>query len=298
MATQTTGRLLGAPARTRPFVKWAGGKSQLLAHLDSFFPPPSAYRRYIEPFLGGGAVYFHLAPERALLTDLNADLLEVWRVVRDDVDGLIAALAAHYWDETYYYQLRAQDPATLMPAQRAARFIYLNKNCYNGLYRVNRRGQFNVPFGRYAKAPMIYDDETLRADAALLQTASLRVADFGATLAEASAGDFVYLDPPYDPVSATANFTHYTDLRFSRAEQERLASAAAAATERGALVLLNNSDTDFIRSLYLPATGRHPRGLLPPGAYRVATVETNRAINSDATKRKGAWELVVTNYVP
>jgi len=297
VATQTTGRLVAAPARARPFVKWAGGKSQLLAHLNSFFPPPSTYRRYIEPFLGGGAVYFHLAPERAVLTDLNADLLEVWRVVRDDVDGLIAALAAHYWDETYYYQLRSQDPATLTPAQRAARFIYLNKTCYNGLYRVNRSGQFNVPFGRYTKAPMIFDEPTLRADSALLQSADMHVGDFATTLAEVGPGDFVYLDPPYDPVSATANFTHYTDLRFSRAEQERLAAAVAVATERGALVLLNNSDTDFIRSLYPPATGRHPRGLLPPGAYRVATVETNRAINSDATKRKGAWELVVTNYV-
>lgn len=317
----------GRWAGARPFVKWAGGKGQLLGPLEGFWPPGCQERRYIEPFLGGGAVYFHLAPAQALLGDANPDLLETWQVVRDQVEALIESLERHLWDETYYYQLRAVDPAGLTPVDRASRFIYLNKTCYNGLYRVNRRGQFNVPFGRYKTKPQIYDADNLRAASALLRSAELRLADFDATMAKAGAGDFVYLDPPYDPVSATANFTGYTvqplslqlplgataedgepagalgsvravgSARFGRAEQERLAAAVRAATGRGAYVLLNNSDTPFIRSLFPPTKRRMGQGLLPAGEYRVAAVETNRAINSDPSKRKGALELVVTNYL-
>jgi DNA adenine methylase len=283
--------------RARPCVKWAGGKSQLLAALEQHWPP-AGFDRYIEPFLGGGAVYFHLAPRRALLSDANAELIETWTVVRDQVEALIRDLERHPWDEAYYYELRSVDPRGLSSVERASRFIFLNKTCYNGLYRVNRSGQFNVPFGRYKKAPSIYDAENLRAASALLRFADLRVADFEATMADAGPGDFIYLDPPYDPVSATANFTHYTEGRFDAHEQRRLADAVAQATRQGAFVLLNNSDTEFIRSLFPAAGVASAPGLMAPGAYTVCSVETNRAINSDATKRKGAYELVVTNYRP
>lgn len=295
MVRAVTPRLAGTQ-RARPFVKWAGGKSQLLAALEHHWP--ATFGRYVEPFLGGGAVFFHLAPEEALLSDANAELIETWTVVRDQVDALIASLERHIWDESYFYELRAADATVLTPVERASRFIYLNKTCYNGLYRVNRSGQFNVPFGRYKKAPSIYDAENLCAASALLQSADLRVADFEVTMAEAGAGDFIYLDPPYDPVSATANFTHYTEGRFDAREQQRLARAVVTATERGAFVLLNNSDTEFIRSLFPGGLRVARHTLLPAGGYRVSSVETNRAINSDATKRKGAYELVVTNFQP
>jgi len=277
-------------------VKWAGGKSQLLAALEHHWP--RRFERYFEPFLGGGAVYFHLAPGHALLTDANTELIETWTVVRDQVEELIESLERHIWDEGYYYALRAADASALSPVDRASRFIYLNKTCYNGLYRVNRSGQFNVPFGRYKKAPSIYDAENLRAASVLLQAAELRVADFQATMAEAGPGDFIYLDPPYDPVSATANFTHYTEGRFDASEQRRLADAVTRATQQGAYVLLNNSDTEFIRSLFPEGDAARSADLLPSGVYVVSSVAANRAINSDATKRKGAYELVVTNYQP
>ena len=278
------------------FVNWPEGKGQLLPQLQPFFPKD--YRRYIEPFLGGGAVFFHFQPEQAILGDSNEELIEAFRVLRDHVEELMDDLDRHRRSlgvsleerKEYYYRLRAVDPATLTAVQRASRFICLNKTGYNGLYRVNRRGQFNVPFGKYKGAPKLYDPENLRNASLLLQRAELRRADFEETMAEAGPGDFIYLDPPYDPLSATANFTGYTAESFGRKEQERLAAAVRAADKRGALVLLNNSDTPFIRELY-------GRGSNPPlRPFHIKAVPALRAINSDPTKRKGAVELVITNY--
>ncbi len=272
--------------RASPFVKWAGGKSQLLAHLQPLFP--RKYRRFFEPFLGGGAVFFFLQPEQAagpegaVLGDANRDLVETYHVVRDRVEDLIADLQRHQWSKEYYYALRAVETETLSPVERASRFIFLNKTGYNGLYRVNRQGQFNVPFGRYKQAPRVCDPEILRNDSLLLQRAEVRCQDFEAAMAEAGRGDFVYLDPPYDPLSATANFTGYTAESFGRSEQERLADAVRGADGRGCLILLNNSDTPFTRELYQE--------------FHVKAVPATRAINSDPTKRKGAVELIVTNY--
>ncbi|MSQ27910.1 MAG: DNA adenine methylase [Dehalococcoidia bacterium] len=272
--------------RARPFLKWAGGKAQLLAHLQPFFP--TTYRRYIEPFLGGGAVFFHLQPAEALLSDSNESLVEVFRVVQRQVSHLIEALDRHQphaADRAYYYELRAADPSDMSEVERAARFIFLNKTCYNGLYRVNRKGRFNVPFGRYKYPPLVYNLENLRATAAVVAGATLLVADFAETMDQARKGDLIYLDPPYDPLSPTANFTGYTATSFGRGEQERLMQAFKAATERGALVILNNSDTEFIRSLY-----RDFAMVLAPVAG------LRRAINSNPAKRNGVTELVITNF--
>lgn len=285
-----------ARLKAAPFVKWAGGKGQLLSQLQPLLPKD--YQRYIEPFLGGGAVFFHLQPPSALLGDSNEELLQAFEVVRDQAEELMADLDAHQRGlgvsleerKEYYYRLRAVDPDTLTAVQRASRFICLNKTGYNGLYRVNRRGQFNVPFGRYKRAPRLYDPENLRNASLLLRRADLRCADFEATMAEAGPGDFIYLDPPYDPLSATANFTGYTAASFGRTEQERLAACMRQADQRGALVLLNNSDTPFIRELY------EGLSIKAVPSFRIARVTALRAINSDPTKRKGAVELVITNY--
>ena len=279
-------------AKARPFLKWAGGKGQLLAHLQPFFP--ASYRRYIEPFLGGGAVFFHLQPREALLGDRNELLIEVFQVVQRQLDELVAALDRHQphaADGAYYYRLRAADPGLMSPVERAARFIFLNKTCYNGLYRVNRQGRFNVPFGRYKTPPQVYNAGNLRAAASHLAGATLRVADFAETMADAGQGDLVYLDPPYDPLSATANFTGYTANSFGQGEQERLMEAFRAASGRGAKVILNNSDTEFVRSLY-----RDVAITVAPVITVTPVAGLRRAINSNPAKRGGATELVITNF--
>ena len=175
--------------KASPFVKWAGGKGQLLVQLQPYFP--DTFQRYIEPFLGGGALFFHLQPKRAVLGDSNPELMEAYQVVRDQVEELMADLHRHAsrtLDKEYYYQLRAVDPARLDPVARTARFIYLNKTCYNGLYRVNRRGRFNVPFGSYKRAPALYDAETLRNASLLLQGTDLRHTDFQEVMAAGRPG--------------------------------------------------------------------------------------------------------------
>jgi DNA adenine methylase len=274
-----------APAITRaagPIVKWVGGKSKLLPELARRMP--TSFRRYHEPFLGGGALYFHVAPRAALLADGNAELIGCYQAVREDVDGVVAALAAHRAEhsESYYYAVRDgwNRAARATPAQRAADFIYLNKTCYNGLWRVNSRGGFNVPAGRYVN-PGILDAERLRAASALLAGAQLRAGPFEAVVEDAWRGDFVYFDPPYHPLSATADFTSYTAGGFDAGDQERLASVFARLDERGCAVMLSNSDTPFTRRLY--------------ARWRVERVLCARAVNSRADRRGAVAEILVTN---
>ena len=272
--------LIDLPARTTPFVKWAGGKGQLLTQLSPFFP--ERFGKYVEPFVGGGAVYFHLQPKRAVLGDSNEELINCYRVIRHSVEDLIASLEQHVYDSAYFYDLRARDPAELSDVDRASRFVYLNKTCYNGLYRVNRKGHFSVPFGRYSTPPRIYDADNLRAISRLLQDCELICASYEKTIERAERGDFVYLDPPYHPLSATANFTRYTQLAFSDFDQCWLAQAFRTLSERGCYVMLNNSDTPLVRWLYQP--------------HRIVEARANRAINSDPTKRNSVTELIITNY--
>ena len=268
-----------------PFLKWVGGKGGLLGQLAPHLAPLVAPGRdYHEPFLGGGAVFFELSPlveargGRAFLGDTNADLVNVWQTVQREVDTLVQALRSPVlrYEERAYYAIREAVPSGAV--ERAARFVYLNKCGYNGLYRVNSKGGFNVPFGRYVK-PNICDQETLRAASAALQRATLSVEGFEAS-ARARPGDLVYFDPPYDPLTATANFTSYTKKGFTQADQRRLCEHAASLRDRGVNVALSNSRTSFIEELYAGA------------GFELVTVRARRAINSRAAARGAIDELL------
>lgn len=266
-----------------PFVKWAGGKSRLLPTFDQYFPDSlsGTAGRYFEPFVGGGAVFFHLLPANAVLSDLNPELINCYQVIRDDLESLIALLARHVNDKAHFYKVRAQDTRELSPAERAARLIFLNKTCFNGLYRVNSRGQFNVPFGRYLN-PRICDADNLHAVSTTLQGVELILSPFEKVLKRARKGDFVYLDPPYQPVSATANFTGYTAGAFGLDDQEKLAGVFRELSRRGCLVMLSNSESPSIRQLY--------------AGFRIEQVHASRAINCRADRRGRVTELLVLNY--
>jgi DNA adenine methylase len=273
------------------FVKWAGGKGRLLAQFEPYFPV--SFGRYLEPFVGGGAVFFHLhgqgwlAGKEIVLIDHLEELINCYRVIQTEVDDLISALQRHEpqkLDSTYFYRVRAWDRrpgyARRSAVERAARFIFLNRTCYNGLYRVNRRGQFNVPFGRY-RNPTIYDADKLRAIGQALQGVTLAVGDFSRCLEWAGPGDFVYLDPPYYPLSDTANFTSYTRADFGAEDQRRLADLFRELDRRGCQVMLSNSYSEFIRELY--------------GGYEQIKVRATRVISSKVDERGPIPELLVTN---
>jgi DNA adenine methylase len=284
--------------RVSPIVKWAGGKTQLLAQYEPYFP--TTFGRYIEPFVGGGAVFFHLynngrleskpglpQPGRVALADRLEELVNAYQVIQRQVKDLIAALQAHEphkSDGDYYYQVRGWDRrpdfCQRSPVERAARFIFLNRVCYNGLYRVNSKGQFNVPFGRHDN-PTVCDAPNLRAVHQALQGVDLQVGDFDQCLEIAAPGDFVYLDPPYHPLSETANFTSYTSHAFGLEEQERLAHVFQELDRRGCRVMLSNSDTSLIRELYRD--------------YELVRVRAIRAISSNALGRGSVPELLVLN---
>lgn len=273
-----------APTPVKPFIKWAGGKRNLLAQYRPYLPARARIRRYFEPFLGGGAVFFSLQIQPAFLFDTNSWLIETYQVVRDQVEDLIVTLQQHQSDKAYYYHIRAQDPKELTRIERAARFIYLNRTCYNGLYRVNSRGQFNVPFGRY-KNPIICDTRNLRAASRALQGTKLEVADFEHVANLAEPGDLVYFDPPYAPLSTTANFTGYTKDGFSQKDQERLAALFHRLHEQGCFVMLSNSSAPVIYDLYQGS------------GYNVIEIKARRAINSVPGKRGRVRELLITNVV-
>lgn len=290
----------------RPVVKWPGGKGQLLDRLQPLFPP--RFNRYIEPFAGAGAVFYRLhnlgligANGRmrvmpAILNDLNAELMNVYQVVRDHVDDLIECLGqhqTHIGDETYYYYIRNLDRepdfTQASPVLRAGRTIFLNKTGYNGLYRVNSKGLFNVPFGDHKK-PRVLDQGLLRAVNRALQRADLMCCDFAQPMRLARKGDFVYIDPPYQPLSRTANFVAYTRNGFDWDEQQRLAEWIGRLAKRGCFLLINNADTPEIAALYEDAFKAHSLD------FKVASFETARSINREGKNRRGAKELTLWNY--
>jgi DNA adenine methylase len=274
----------------RPFLKWAGGKQQLLTQYEGRFPKD--FRRYFEPFVGSGAVFFHLwnekrLPNQVFLFDNNEELINVYRVIRDRLDELVDLLSGYKANHSqeFYYKIRNLDrqPGKLGSAESAARTIYLNRTCYNGLYRVNRKGQFNVPMGSYQN-PGIVNEKVLQAASKALQNVCIEARDFRELPNLACPGDFFYFDPPYDPVSATANFTSYTAGNFGSQDQKDLAAVFKQLADKGCLCMLSNSCTAFISDLY--------RG------FRVETVHAKRAINSDANRRGAVQEIVILNYGP
>jgi DNA adenine methylase len=266
-------------------VKWVGGKSRILSQLLPLLPQGAELMRHVEPFVGGAAMFFARQPERALLCDKNAQLCATYEAVRDDVEGVIDRLRelAKGHNEERYYQLRHRynHAKRMSQNERAALFIYLNKTCFNGLHRVNRRGEFNVPAGRYSN-PRILDEELLRAASARLGRVELRCESFESLLSHAKPGDFIYFDPPYEPVSRTASFTAYQPDGFSREDQARLRDVFTALDRRRCRLMLSNSDVPFIRELY--------------SKYRLDTVAAPRAINCDAKRRGSVTEVVVRNY--
>jgi len=262
--------------RARPFLKWAGGKGRLLGQILKCFP--EQFGRYHEPFVGGAAVFFALQPRRATISDVNEDLVRTYRQIRDNVDAVMDRLRQHEATEEHFYAVRAMSPDQMPVVNAAARTIFLNRTCFNGLYRVNRRGQFNVPFGRYTN-PKICNTPNLRAASEALQGVELRCEDALSIGRRARRGDLVYFDPPYDPVSTTSSFTSYARDGFGKAEQEKLAEVFAALAARGVHVVLSNSDTPFIRKLY--------RGFVTEQIY------VRRAINSRADRRGPVAELLI-----
>ena len=275
----------------RPFLKWAGGKTQLLSQFQPLFPPPNEMSRYIEPFVGSGAVFFRLRKllhlDKVILADSNQDLMNVYGAIRDDVERVIAKLGEHERShcKAHYYKIRAQNPKRLSPINRAARLIYLNRTCFNGLYRVNSKGGFNVPMGRYV-APRILDPENLRAASDALRGTQLKRGHFTDTLRYARAGDFIYFDPPYYPLSKTSHFTSYTEGSFTASDQVDLAQTCAVLDERGCRIMLSNSDCAFIRGLY------------ESRRFDIRKVSARRSINSRSDRRGMVSELVVINYEP
>jgi DNA adenine methylase len=265
--------------KARPFLKWVGGKGQLLEQFRDLLP--GKVGRYFEPFLGGGALFFARAPRRAVLADVNEELVDCYRAIKDSVEDVICALLEHKYDKDHYYEVRLRGPESLSLPRRAARTIFLNRSGYNGLYRVNSSGRFNVPFGRHAN-PTLCDASNLRACSKALQGVELVCSDFAAAVRAANAGDFVYFDPPYVPVSATASFTQYAAGRFGWPEQQELARVFAKLAGRGVSVMLSNSDTPEVRGLY--------------AGFRIDRVAAARSVNSKPDRRGKVAEIVVRNY--
>lgn len=264
-------------AIARPFLKWVGGKRQLLSELA--MRVPARFGAYHEPFLGGGALFFHLRPARAVLADTNTRLVRAWRGVRDAPEDVVARLRTYPHDRAFFEELRAWDVDAGDDAEVAAWMIYLNRTGFNGLYRVNRRNVFNVPFGSYAN-PTICDADNLRAVSLALQDVRLEIEDFGGVLERAVAGDFVYFDPPYVPLSATSSFTAYTAGGFGPAEQARLRDVARELKARGVHVLLSNSSAPLVEELYEDGFERFPVGAM-------------RAVNCKASGRGAVTELII-----
>lgn len=269
---------------SRPFLKWAGGKGKLIEQYIPYFP--EGFTRYYEPFLGGGAVFFYLGDRfpniPKYISDINADLINTYLCVKDDVELLISLLEKHQSNHSkeYYYQVRAIKPNTAF--ERAARLIYLNKTCFNGLYRENARGEFNVPMGKYQN-PIICPGDLLRSASLALQNTEISVSHFDSVLNYAkNKQDLVYFDPPYYPLNSTSNFTAYSNHSFDKSEQIKLKNTFKLLAERGVKVMLSNSDCAFVRELY--------------SDFTIYEILAARAINSKAEKRGKITELLITSY--
>jgi len=269
-----------------PVLKWAGGKRGLTSDILGLFPPDYRRRAYHEPFVGGGAVFFQVRPRAGTINDINPRLINFYRVVRDSPEELIAQARQYPYDEETYYRLRERfNQKGLPPVEEAALFLYLNKTAYNGLYRVNSKGEFNVPFGRH-RNPRIVPEAGIRAASKALRRVEIFNRDFSYVVDFAGEGDLCYLDPPYQPVSPTANFTEYSEGGFDMDQQERLRDVCVELHEKGVLFVLSNSDVEAIRELY------------GGEGFRVVVVRGRRSIGSKAHTRGSVNELLITNIPP
>jgi len=269
-------------------VKWAGGKKQLIEQFKPLFP--KKIERYIEPFLGSGAVAFYVIqkynPSEVLLSDSNEELINVFNTIKHDYQNLIKKLKEHknkYQKNKneYYYRIRKQNPERLSSLNKAARFIFLNRTCFNGLYRVNSKGRFNVPIGDH-KNPDIVQEEKMKNAAELLKDVNIRVMSFENVIDFAKKGDFAYFDPPYDPLKKGKSFTTYTKDNFLEKDQKKLAEVFDELTRKGCLCMGSNNDTELIREIY--------------SKHNIEIVKAKRMINSDASKRGAINEVVILNY--
>jgi DNA adenine methylase len=269
--------------QARPFLKWAGGKTQLLPELLKRVP--KTCDRYVEPFVGSAALFFALQPQKAVISDVNPDLVNVYTVIQSNVDSLIQDLKQHRYEKTYFYDLRNIDRTSAYqnwtPVRKASRLIYLNKTCFNGLYRVNSQGHFNTPFGSY-KHPTIVDEQNLRACSAALQHIEIRLDSFESVLQNTAPNDFIYFDPPYAPLSDTANFTGYSRDGFGEDMQIRLRDVCVELHTKGIKFMASNSSAPFILDLYQ--------------AFNIHFVDAARAINSKGDRRGKIKEVIITNY--
>jgi DNA adenine methylase len=269
------------------FVKWAGGKTQLLSQFEPLIPDD--FNSYVEPFIGSGAMFFFMKKnfelDNIIISDNNEELINVYKTVQNNLDELFVLLQEHKINHSkeYYYETRSTLVEELSPLERAARFLYLNKTCFNGLYRVNSKGLFNVPIGSY-KNPNIVNEKNLREANELLDGVTIKLHDFENSLEYVKSGDFVYFDPPYYPLSKTANFTSYTKNVFLDEEQNKLADVYHEMDQLDCKLMLSNSDTPFIHNLY------------SGNGYRVKKVQARRMINSNASKRGAIDEVLVMNY--
>ena len=274
----------------RPFVKWAGGKRQLIPILNQHIP--ETFDSFFEPFLGGGAMLFNILTknpnQKCQISDLNSDLILTYVTIQDKVEELISFLKNHsknYFknSKSYYYKIRDSEPKNQI--EKASRLIFLNRTCFNGLYRVNSKGKFNVPLGRYTN-PNIVNEENLRSVSHFLKSKKIVIScrDFSSILKDAHKGDFVYFDPPYQPVSSTANFTSYTNRNFTFDDLERLAVLCQKLDSKGCKFMLSNSNSEEVLEIFSKSN------------WKIFEMEANRAINSDSRKRTGHSELLIKNY--
>lgn len=269
----------------QPFIKWVGGKRQLLSEINKYIP--SDFDTYYEPFIGGGAVFLNNQPKRAIINDWNKELINAYQVIQSNVEELIDELKKHKNESEYFYSVREWDRLENYEErsliEKAGRLIYLNKTCYNGLYRVNKSGYFNTPFGKY-KNPAIVQEERLRALNKYFNTNDITftTGDFKSSLKSIKSGDFVYFDPPYVPLNVTSNFTSYTQGGFNLEEQIRLRETCDELHDKGVRFLLSNSNTPFIQEQYQD--------------YTIEIVNAKRSINSRALKRGAVEEVLIRNY--
>ena len=270
-----------------PFLKWVGGKRQLMPSIVDHLPENIKDYKYIEPFIGGGAVFFNLQPKNAVINDYNEELINVYQVIKDNLDDLIIDLKKHKNEAEYFYSIRSLDRngefKKLSAVKRASRLIFLNKTCFNGLYRVNNAGEFNSPFGRY-KNPNIVNEPTLKAVNKFLNNNNVEInsGDYSEILKQTDKKCFVYLDPPYHPISESSNFTGYVQGGWNMYDQIDLKTACDELLKKGVKFLLSNSSADFIKDLYKD--------------YKITIVKANRAINSNGADRGEVDEVLIRNY--